>query len=70
MVKEELLEEIYQQLATIKNLLVAGLIESKDQKRQIRILSFAGFQPKEIARILRTTPNAVRVMLSKLRKVK
>lgn len=70
MTEKELLEDISRQLTLITKLLVAGLTEGKNLKEQIRILSFAGFQPREIAEILGTTPNSVSVMLSKLKKIK
>lgn len=68
MAEKELLEDISQKLTSIRNLLIAGILESKRQTEQIKVLSFAGLQPKEIAEILGTTPNTVRVMLSRLRK--
>ena len=45
-----------------------SVIDGKDQQEKMSILSQAGFQPKEIAHIIGTTPNAVSVYLSKSRK--
>ena len=49
-------------------LVAVGVVEGKKQEDQIRILSVAGFTPKEIAEFLGTTPNNVRVRLSAIRK--
>ncbi len=55
-------------LDAIIKLLVFGMTQGKSQTEQVRLLSAAGFQPKEIAQTLGTTPNTVRVVLSNLRK--
>lgn len=68
MTEKELLVDISQKLISIRNLLIAGLIEGKRQTEQIKVLSFAGLQPREIAGVLGTTPNTVRVVLSRLRR--
>lgn len=62
--------EILAQLNRITKLLV--IIATKDQKQreQIEILSRTGFQPKDIADLLGTTPNNVSVTLSDIRKKK
>ncbi len=70
MAEQELLNNIATQLNSIKKLLVVNIIDGKNQKDQISILSFAGFQPKEIAELLGTTSNTVSVMLNKLKKEK
>lgn len=62
-------EEILQELQRISRLLV--LIAMKDQsqqKDQIAALSRVGLEPKEIADLLGTTPNTVRVALVDIRK--
>ena len=38
------------------------------KREQIELLSKSGFQPKEIAELIGTTPNTVRVGLAALRK--
>lgn len=51
-------------------LTAANVIQNKDFKEQVRLLSSVGLQPKEIADILGKTPNNVRVTLSFIRKEK
>lgn len=43
-------------------------VADKPQHEQIKMLSNAGFQPKEIANICGTTANTVRVALSTMRR--
>lgn len=50
------------------NLLALNLVLERTQSDQIDLLSRAGFRPKEIAQLLRTTDNTVNVRLSNLRK--
>ncbi len=57
-----------EKLDAIIKLMVLGMTQGKSQTEQIRLLSAGGFQPKEIAETLGTTPNAVRVTLFNLRK--
>lgn len=49
---------------------VLAIIATKEEKQtdQISTLSNMGFQPKEIAEIVSTTPNTVRVTLAGIRK--
>ena len=61
-------EVVIARLGTIIKLLAMSVAEGKTQTEKIRILSAAGLAPKEIAEILGTTPNTVRVALSGLRK--
>ncbi len=42
--------------------------EGKSQREQIRILTSAGFPPKDIAALIGTTANTVRVALTDIRK--
>ena len=49
-------------------LVAMSLVIGRKQTEQIAILTKASFSPKEIAELLGTTPNAVRVALSNLRK--
>lgn len=51
-------------------LTAANVIQNKDFKEQVRLLSSVGLQPKEIADILGKTPNNVRVTLAMIRKEK
>lgn len=62
--------EISSKLDTLVRLMTLLLINGKTQREQLLLLSKTGFQPKDIADILQTTPNAVRVALSKLRKLR
>jgi DNA-binding CsgD family transcriptional regulator len=57
-------------LDAIIKLMMFAMTEGKSQTEQVRLLSAAGFQPKEIAHTLGTTPNTVSVALSNLRKRK
>ena len=61
-------EQLLGKLDAIIRLLVIDMTQGKDQTEQIRLLSQAGFQPKNIAEMLGTTGNNVRVRLSSLRK--
>jgi IS30 family transposase len=45
-------------------------VGSRKQREQIGILSKAGFQPTEIAKLIGTSPNTVRVELNTLKKKK
>jgi DNA-directed RNA polymerase specialized sigma24 family protein len=44
------------------------MLENLPLKRQVWLMSKAGFQPTEIAELLDTTPNTVNVRLSEMRK--
>ena len=62
-------EDLLQLLKRISRLL--GLVVTKDaatQKERVALLSDAGFEPKEIADLIGTTPNTVSVTLHSLRK--
>ena len=61
-------EEVSQQLRRIVRLLTVLATKGMSQKDQITVLASAGFQPKEIAELLNTTPNTVSVTLHSLRK--
>lgn len=63
-------QAILAKLDRIINLMVGVLTEGKSQKENIRVLSKAGFAPKDIGKILETTPNSVRVALFELRRAK
>jgi hypothetical protein len=66
----EIGERLLSRLDGIIKLLVLDMTKNEDQIERIRLLSLAGFQPKEIAETLETTSNNVRVRLSSLRKGK
>jgi len=55
-------------LDNITRLLATLVVEDKNDREAMFLLSRVGFQPKEIAEFLGTTPNTVRVTLSNLKK--
>lgn len=61
-------EEILQELRHITKLLALTVTKGQLQKDQIVALSCIGFQPKEIADLLGTTPHTVSVTLSDIKK--
>ncbi len=62
------LKEVSRRLDVLIQLLAFSLVEGKKRRDQLLLLWKAGFQPKQIAEMLDTTPNTVSVELSKLRK--
>jgi len=74
MISEKIIQDLITSLNTkldiITKLMVLLKAQDKNQSEQIWLLSAAGLQPKEIANILGTTPNTVRVILFGLRKQK
>jgi len=62
------MDALARKLDAIIRLAVMSMTEGKSQTERIWLFSVAGLQPKEIASILNTTPNTVRVMLFNLRK--
>ena len=61
-------DEVISRLDKLIRLVATGLAIGKSQAEQVGLLSQARLQPKEIADILGTTPNTVRVTLSTARK--
>ncbi len=61
-------EQILQRLDKLIRLLSMHVMRDLSQREQIGLLAKAGFQPKDIADLLGTTPNTVSVTLSDLRK--
>ena len=55
------LKELTSRLDAVVRLLALSLPADVKQETKMRLLSDSGFQPKEIAKILDTTPNAVSV---------
>ena len=66
--QEELLSEISKKLDVISRLLALNLPKTINQNQKMKILSELGIQPKDIASIIGTTANTVRVALSKMKK--
>ena len=61
-------DDLLKELQRITKLLTMIATKDKKQKDQIRILDTLKFQPKEIAELLGTSANAVRVSLHSIRK--
>ena len=59
---------IEDKLDVLIRLLAISMTADKSQGEQIVLLNKANFQPKDIASLLGTTPNAVSVALSKMRR--
>jgi DNA-directed RNA polymerase specialized sigma24 family protein len=62
------LKLINQKMDRLIRLVATSLTKDQPQAEQVFLLSKAGFQPKDIAEFIGTSPNAVRVCLSKLRR--
>ena len=65
---EKQFQEISAKLDTIIKLLALNSVEGKDPKKQVLVLSSFGFQPKQIADILKEKPGTIRMRLSRARK--
>jgi DNA-binding CsgD family transcriptional regulator len=61
-------ELILTRLDQILRVLAVSAVKGLKQREQIAVLSQAGLQPKDIAELLGTTSNTVRVALVALRK--
>jgi DNA-directed RNA polymerase specialized sigma24 family protein len=61
-------KDVVEKLEKIIRLLAMTAVQGRRQKEQIEILSQAGFEPREIADLLGTTSNTVRVALVSIRK--
>jgi DNA-directed RNA polymerase specialized sigma24 family protein len=66
--KEKKNNKIQEELQRITKILILIATEGKNQREKIETLSNIGFQPKEIAELLGTTPGSVRVALVDIRK--
>lgn len=65
---EQQYKDLSNKLDTIIRLLALNVVQGKELKNQVSILSSFGFQPKQIADMLNKTPNHIRVILHGLRK--
>jgi DNA-binding CsgD family transcriptional regulator len=63
------LQPITQRLDTLIRLVASNLLAGKKQQEKIELLSRSGLTPKEIAELIGTTPNTVRVSLTAMRKL-
>lgn len=64
----EQLDDVLSELRKIVRLLSILVTKDLSQREQIALLASAGFQPKEIAELIGTTPNTVSVTLHSVRK--
>lgn len=62
------IEDLAGKIDMLTRLFAVQLVNGKNQREQIRLLSIAGMGPKEIADLIGTTPNTVNVTLSTMRK--
>jgi DNA-binding CsgD family transcriptional regulator len=64
----DLSEKLETNVRRLTHLVAVIGTDGKPQREQIRILALAGFTPKEIASLIGTTGNTVRVALTSIRK--
>jgi len=62
--------KLLEKINILVKLTTLNIIKDKNYKEQVKLLSSVGLKPKEIADLLGTTPNSVRVTLSRVRKGK
>lgn len=62
------LQELTKELRRISILLALNLTKGESQQSTIEVLRKAGFQPIEIADILKTSPNTVNVAINRTKK--
>lgn len=62
------LDDVLSELRRIVRLMTLSITKELSQRERIALLSTAGFQPKEIAELIGTTPNTVSVTLAQIRK--
>lgn len=61
-------DELIREIKKLNKLLILLLTKDLPQNEKIQFLDKSGFSPKDIAEIINTTPNTVRVTLARLRK--
>lgn len=61
-------DELIIEVKKLNKLVILLLTKDLSQNDKIIFLDKSGFQPKDIAEIINTTPNTVRVTLARLRK--
>lgn len=64
----EQLDDVLCELRKILRLMTLSITKGLSQREQIAMLSAVGFQPREIAELIGTTPNTVSVTLAHMRK--
>ena len=62
------LQPVTHRLDILIKLIASSLLAGKKQREQIELLSKSGLAPKEIAELIGTTSNTVRVELNAIRK--
>jgi hypothetical protein len=67
---DEKLDILVDKVERLMKLIAVAVATGKTQGEQVDVLSRAGFQPKEIAGLVGSTPNSIRVALSTMRKAK
>ncbi len=60
-------EKVAAELKRISILLALNMMRGQTQRQQIEFLASVGFEAREIANIVQTTPNTVHVTLSRQR---
>lgn len=65
---EDILREISTKLDVLIRLSALEAVKGRELKEQVRLLDQANMKPKEIGSILGKTPNAVSIMLFRIRK--
>jgi len=63
------MKNLLEEVKRLSRLIGTFGVDGKSQREQIRLLAAAGFPPKDIAPMIGTTANSVRVALSAIRKV-
>ena len=64
------ISKLIERVEVLIRLIALGIVAEKPQQEKIQFLSNAGLAPKDIADMIGTTPNTVRVALAALRKKK
>jgi len=62
------IDKLANEVEIIRKILIYSQIKNMQQKESIPFLSSLGYQPREIAELIDTTANTVRVALSNYRK--
>jgi hypothetical protein len=68
--EDEHFQQLSKKLDTIIKLLVVQTFGENKEREAIKFLSSVGYQPKDIALLIGITPNAVRIVLHRIKKAK
>lgn len=66
--EQEQFAELLKKIDRVTILLALDVIRGREPEEQVAMLSAAGFQPAEIAPLIQKTPNAVSIILHKLKR--